>query len=61
MMDCMLPICNILNIYFLADPRDIKGLSAFIYTWIFENRVSKNSNSFFYSTIENSKTHSNTD
>ena len=41
MMDCMLPICNILNIYFLAHPRDIKGLSAFIYTWIFENRVSK--------------------
>ena len=28
-----------------------------IYTWIFENRVSKNINSFYYLAIKNHKTH----
>ena len=32
-----------------------------IYTWIFENRVSKNINSFYYLAIKDDKSHSKAD
>ena len=32
-----------------------------IYTWVFENRVSKNINSFYFLAISNNKTHSKAD